>query len=111
MWILTLFGMILLVFLLCLLLPYTVYLIYIHSKYSHIPGPKRHGILGFYLGPISEAHRIMTEGKKNKTGGNITDVLYKWAVDYNGTFATFSLHIPFVFTADPAGIKVQNRLL
>ena len=106
MWLLIVLGTVVLVFILCLVLPYTVYLIYLHRQYSHIPGPRRHGIMGFYLGPVSEVQRIMAEGKKNRTGGNITDVLYQWAVKYDGTFVTFSLHIPFVFTADPSAIKV-----
>ncbi len=111
MWLLTLLGAVILVLLLCLIITYTIYLIYIHRQYSHIPGPREQGIIGFYLGPVSEVKRIMTEGRKNRTGGNITDVLYQWAVKYDGTFITFSLHKPIVFTADPAAIKASKKIL
>ena len=35
----------------------------IRRKYRHVPGPKTKGILGFYLGNLDEAIRVLNEGK------------------------------------------------
>lgn len=40
---------------------YKIYII--RKKYSHIPGPKTNGIIGFYLGNLSEALRYIKGGK------------------------------------------------
>lgn len=33
------------------------------KKYQHLPGPRTHGLLGFYLGNLDLAVRVMKQGK------------------------------------------------
>lgn len=54
----------LLVFLPLIYIAFKTYKIHIiRKKYCHIPGPKTNGIIGFYLGNLSEALRYIRGGK------------------------------------------------
>lgn len=41
----------------------TVKIYLIRRKYRHLPGPLTNGLLGFYLGNLDLAAKIMKEGK------------------------------------------------
>lgn len=41
----------------------TVKIYLIRRKYRHLPGPPTNGLLGFYLGNLDLAAKIMKEGK------------------------------------------------
>ena len=41
----------------------TIKIYLIRRKYQHLPGPPTHGILGFYMGNLDMALKVMKEGK------------------------------------------------
>lgn len=49
--------------LLCFFIYKTIKIYLIRKKFRHLPGPPTNGILGFYLGNLNLAVKIMKEGK------------------------------------------------
>ena len=73
-----------------------VYLVYIHNRYSHLPGPRRSS---FILGNIPEVRRYHKDGK----------IAYEYFLDmfeiFGPVFVLFVAYRPLVFITDPLYIK------
>nr|QVK45600.1 cytochrome P450 [Brachionus paranguensis] len=79
---------------------YKTYSIYaIRKKYSHIPGPKTKGILGFYLGNLSEALRYIRGGRL------LADMMLDMCNDYGRVFKFQIVDKIVVFTIEPEAVK------
>ncbi|XP_038078422.1 cholesterol 24-hydroxylase-like [Patiria miniata] len=66
-----------------LFLSYTLFLHYLHVKYSHIPGPKRSS---FYWGNLAEMAQAIADKKL------IDDLLFEWSKKYGNVFVFHILH-------------------
>ncbi|RNA33734.1 cholesterol 24-hydroxylase-like, partial [Brachionus plicatilis] len=70
----------------------------LRQKYSHIPGPKTNGLLGFYLGNIPELKELV----KLKM---VPDILTDWVKEYGPCFKYQILDKISIFTISPDAIK------
>ncbi|XP_071786220.1 cholesterol 24-hydroxylase-like [Asterias amurensis] len=95
------------VFLVCLIafVASVLFLHYRHSKYSHIPGPKRRS---FFLGNIQDIQEYSEKGKLDE------DALKDWGDQFGDVVVVWFLHQCFVFFYDVRAIKdilvAGNRL-
>nr|QEV83798.1 cytochrome P450 [Brachionus rotundiformis] len=79
---------------------YKTYKIYaIRKKYSHIPGPKTKGVIGFYLGNLSEALKYIKGGKL------LADMMLDMCYEYGTVFKFQIVDKIVVFTIDPKAVK------
>nr|QVK45595.1 cytochrome P450 [Brachionus paranguensis] len=76
----------------------TIKLYLLRQKYSHIPGPKTNGLLGFYLGNIPELKELV----KHKM---VPDILTDWVKEYGPCFKYQILDKISIFTISPDAIK------
>nr|UOU03254.1 cytochrome P450 3049B2 [Brachionus rubens] len=76
----------------------TIQIYLLRRKYSHIPGPKTNGIIGFYLGNIPELKRLM----KTKM---VPDILVDWTNQFGPCFKYQIFDKISVFTISPEAIK------
>lgn len=72
------------------------YLIYIHNKYDHIPGPKRDN---FFLGNLPTIWRRRAEGEA------LYPSLLRWVKAHGHTYRMCFAHKVMIFTCDPEAIK------
>eukprot|EP00731_Ephydatia_muelleri_P028814 Em0020g458a len=81
---------------------FSLYVAYIHWKYSHIPSPK---MSSFFLGHIAN---ILTLRKES---GNeflpFADVIAKWTEEAGHIFVAFFLFSPVVFSSNPDDVKIM----
>nr|UOU03247.1 cytochrome P450 3049F1 [Brachionus rubens] len=79
---------------------YKTYVIYqIRKKYQHIPGPKTNGIIGFYLGNLSEALKYIKDGKI------LADMMLDLSHKYGPVFKFQIVDKVVVFTIEPETVK------
>lgn len=83
---------------LILLVYKTIKLYLLRQKYSHIPGPKTNGLLGFYLANIPELKELV----KLKM---VPDILTDWVKEYGPCFKYQILDKISIFTISPDAIK------
>lgn len=76
----------------------TIKIYQLRQKYSHIPGPKTKGILGFYLGNIPELKELV----KYKM---VPDILTDWVKEYGPCFKYQILDKISVFTISTDAIR------
>lgn len=76
----------------------TVKIYQLRQKYSHIPGPRTKGLLGFYLGNIPELKELV----KHKM---VPDILTDWVKEYGPCFKYQILDKISIFTISPEAIK------
>ncbi|KAK2159360.1 hypothetical protein LSH36_154g05037 [Paralvinella palmiformis] len=80
--------------LLCLL--YTLYLLYVHQIYSHIPGPP---VESFFLGNLPTIRGTYKKGVYSHI------LFLDWARKYGPVYKIFVLHKCMVFLSNPSVIK------
>ncbi|XP_068683870.1 cholesterol 24-hydroxylase-like [Montipora foliosa] len=74
------------------LIVYSIYLVYVHWKYRHIPGPKRES---FFRGNVSLMVRQRAKGK------TVTELVVDLRDIYGSSVLLWIYHIPIVFISDP----------
>ena len=74
------------------LIVYSIYLVYVHWKYRHIPGPKRES---FFRGNVSLMVRQRAKGK------TVTELVVDLRDIYGSSVLLWIYHIPVVFISDP----------
>lgn len=72
------------------------YLLYIHRKYDHIPGPKRNN---FFLGNLPYIWSRRAKGEA------LYPSLLRWVKEYGHTYRMCFAHKVMIFTCDPEAIK------
>ncbi|KAL5473734.1 hypothetical protein EMCRGX_G028268 [Ephydatia muelleri] len=79
---------------------FSLYVAYIHWKYSHIPSPKRNS---FFLGHIQDFQAL------SKQTGNefvpLATAITKWAEQVGDLFVTFMVFNPLVISCNPDDLK------
>nr|UOU03256.1 cytochrome P450 3049B1-2 [Brachionus rubens] len=76
----------------------TIKIYLLRRKYSHIPGPKTHGILGFYLGNIPDLIKVSNEKI-------LWDLVTDWSKQFGYVFKFQIVDRMVVFTLDPETIR------
>lgn len=76
----------------------TINLYILRQKYSHIPGPRTNGIIGFYLGNIPELQKLV----KKKM---VPDILADWVKEYGPCFKYQIFDKISIFTISPDAVK------
>lgn len=74
----------------------SLYLAYLHRKYSHLPGPKRDS---FFLGNIPH---ILRERERGKI---IHEIMHDMHRIYGPVVLMWAYHRPFIFVSDPELVR------
>lgn len=73
---------------------FSLYVLYQHWRYQHIPGPARDG---FFTGNVPSIRKE----KKRVAGGGMSRILYNWYHEYGSVYVMWIYHVPVVILADP----------
>ena len=76
---------------------FSLYVLYQHWRYRHIPGPARDG---FFTGNVPF---IRKEKQRNPAG--MTVISYNWYREYGSVYVMWIYHIPVVMLSDPDAAK------
>lgn len=90
---------------LVLLAYHTVKMYILRRKYRHIPGPATKGIIGFYMGNLDLALKVMNDGKI------FADWMLELSYQYGEVFKFQILDKIIVFTINPDAVKVNITLI
>nr|QUF59390.1 cytochrome p450 CYP3049F1 [Brachionus angularis] len=71
----------------------------LRKKYSHLPGPKTNGIIGFYMGNLDLAIKYLNEGKI------LADLMLELSKTYGTVFRFQIVDKIIVFTIDQEAVK------
>lgn len=73
---------------------FSLYVLYQHWRYQHIPGPARDG---FFTGNVPSIRKE----KKRVAGRGMSRIWYNWYHEYGSVYVMWIYHVPVVILADP----------
>ena len=77
---------------------FSLYVLYQHWCYRHIPGPARDG---FFTGNIP----LIRKEKKKVACGGMTPIWYNWYLEYGTVYVMWIYHVPVVILSDADSAK------
>jgi cholesterol 24(S)-hydroxylase len=92
-----LFLLLVVIFVVVFVLSFTLYIVYIRNKYSHLPNPPYDS---FFFGHIPQFTVYKKQGKY------IGYLFQKWYLEYGNVIVVYLLHSCVVFAFDPSSLKV-----
>lgn len=77
---------------------FSLYVLYQHWRYRHIPGPARDG---FFTGNLV----FIRKEKKRVPGRGMTVIWYNWYHEYGSVYVMWIYHVPVAILSDPDSAK------
>lgn len=75
-------------------LSFSLYVLYQHWRYRHIPGPARDG---FFTGNVP----FIRKERKRVPGRGMSDIWFNWYHEYGSVYVQWIYHVPVVIISDP----------